>query len=149
MAQVRFYAMRLDWRTITHYYHDVADFAGFILQPITEDSTKWRDSFILVAYAVNSKGNVIDVQIPLEPDETHRPPGNKKIEFGNIPFIYAKIKNFIDDANSANFKCLYFYPKNYGNYVGYHVTPELIRMDSDIKLLVAEDLQPSPPANAS
>ena len=145
-----FFATRMEWTTVNHYYYHVAGFDRFIFQPITLNSKKNDKDFVLKAYAVDISGNVIiDTPIILTATSSTFITADRRLDFGNIPFTRSKIDIFISDPDSKNFDKLFFNPKEYEDYIGYEVTPELIAPLTGTHPLTAITLNPSPPANAS
>lgn len=149
MAQVRFYAMKLDFKIIKKLVEDnpsTSDFAALVFQLEMQDANQWRDEYILIAYPVNGDGKTIGNKIELDTNKNDLFKAKDRLYLGNLPLIRSRIDGYIGaDPTGKLIDHLYFQPMQYGDYVSYKI---ITKSKDDIMALGLDDefLKPSPPA---
>ena len=147
-AKVLFLPMTLKFDVIKNYYkkgNPSNDFGYFILQPIQEDATKWKDRYILIAYAYKANGTPMhDVSIPLKLEIAENVPTFRtygRLNLGNLILSRKDLNELYKNQDTGD---LLFDPRDSEkkDYVGYDVSISSVLLN---KVVVKMD--PCPPAS--
>jgi hypothetical protein len=148
-AKVLFSPMLMEFSVIKNYYikNDTSNgFGYFVFQPIQEDATKWKDRYILIAYAYKVDGTPMhDVSNPLKlkvnPNGiTFRTFG--RLHLGNLILSRTKLNELYKNQDTDD---LIFNPRDSEkkDYVGYDVTNTSLSLEKRVTVKV----DPCPPAS--
>lgn len=150
-AKVLFLPMIMKDSIITKYYikEDPSNgFGYFVFQPIQENATKWKDKYILIAYAYTADGKPMhDFSMPLklvENENGSRYRERGQLNLGNLILNRAMLKKLYKDGTTGD---LYFAPRkcDHINYVGYDVSTNSIQINKFDPV----KMDPCPPASCT
>jgi hypothetical protein len=129
----------MDMDTLGIYYPDNSEFAYFVFQQVLADGTQSDDEYTLIAYAINTDGEVMD-DLTFDPPLTHHSLlAGHRIQFANINVYPDDLDELFNNAPpTTSLKLFPRHSVNYPKHIAYELEGGLLERSKTV--------DPSPPA---